>query len=182
MLADDISGRPYSKAGRRRQLLPLLNGRSEGSIEFKHQNTMKHSCSEEFPIPGSPNGQSTNRLAAPVLLTYSENRDARSLGEVVASALDDIVQRIRAQEVELRRRGIRHLAIFGSIARGEARADSDVDIAIEIEPGRPFSLIRMEDTRLLLEDALGRPVDLGEADAFRPQVRVAFEHDHVPVF
>lgn len=38
MLADDISGRPYSKAGRRRQLLPLLDGRSEGSIEFKHQN------------------------------------------------------------------------------------------------------------------------------------------------
>src|SRR5690606_21402220 len=38
MLADDIFGRPYSKAEHRRRLLPLLNGRSEGSIEFKHQN------------------------------------------------------------------------------------------------------------------------------------------------
>lgn len=38
MLADDVFGRPYSKAEHRRTLLPLLNGRSEGSIEFKHQN------------------------------------------------------------------------------------------------------------------------------------------------
>jgi hypothetical protein len=38
MLGDDVSGRPYSKAEHRRALLPLLNGRSQGSIEFKHQN------------------------------------------------------------------------------------------------------------------------------------------------
>lgn len=38
MLADDIFGRPYNKAEHRRALLPLLNVRSEGSVEFKHQN------------------------------------------------------------------------------------------------------------------------------------------------
>lgn len=38
MLADDISARRYSKAEHRRTLLPLLNDRSEGSVEFKHQN------------------------------------------------------------------------------------------------------------------------------------------------
>ena len=38
MLADDIAGRRYSKAEHRRALLPLLNDRSEGSVEFKHQN------------------------------------------------------------------------------------------------------------------------------------------------
>ena len=38
MLADDIVGRPYNKAEHRRALLPLLNDRSEGSVEFKHQN------------------------------------------------------------------------------------------------------------------------------------------------
>lgn len=38
MLADDISGHHYSKAEHRRALLPLLNDRSEGSVEFKHQN------------------------------------------------------------------------------------------------------------------------------------------------
>lgn len=38
MLADDIAGRPYNKAERRRALLPQLNDRSAGSIELKHQN------------------------------------------------------------------------------------------------------------------------------------------------
>ncbi|WP_029039886.1 hypothetical protein [Cucumibacter marinus] len=38
MLADDISGRRCSKAEHRRALVPLLNDRSEGAIEFKHQN------------------------------------------------------------------------------------------------------------------------------------------------
>lgn len=38
MLADDVSGRSYSKAEHRRALLPLLNKRSEASVEFKHQN------------------------------------------------------------------------------------------------------------------------------------------------
>jgi hypothetical protein len=96
--------------------------------------------------------------------------------------LDDIIRQIRAREPELRRRGIQHLAVFGSMARHAGRPDSDIDIAVHIEPGRTFSLIRMEDTRLLLEDALGRPVDLGEVDSLRPHVRAAFERDHVPVF
>jgi hypothetical protein len=40
----------------------------------------------------------------------------------------------------------------------------------------------MEDTRLLLQDVLQRPVDLGEIDSPRPEVRAAFQRDQVPVF
>ena len=38
MLAEDIAGRPYNKSQHRRSLMPLLRSRTEGSIEFKHQN------------------------------------------------------------------------------------------------------------------------------------------------
>ncbi|MBO6854830.1 MAG: hypothetical protein JJ872_13870, partial [Marivivens sp.] len=38
MLADDIAGHRYNKAEHRRALMPLLKDRSEGSVEFKHQN------------------------------------------------------------------------------------------------------------------------------------------------
>lgn len=100
----------------------------------------------------------------------------------MASTLQHVVQQIKATEPELRRRGVAHLSVFGSLVRGEARDDSDIDIAVEIESGRSFSLIRMEDTRLLLEDVLGRPVDLGEVESFRPAVRAAFEQDQVRVF
>lgn len=38
MLADETSGRPYNKAEHRRYLIPHLNNRTEGAVEFKHQN------------------------------------------------------------------------------------------------------------------------------------------------
>ena len=101
---------------------------------------------------------------------------------MAASTLGAVRLQLAAKEPELRRRGVRHLAVFGSVARGEDRADSDVDLAVAIEDGCPFSLIHMEETRLLLEDTLRRPVDLGEIDSFRPPVRAAFERDRMMIF
>lgn len=72
---------------------------------------------------------------------------------MTTGTLDIVRGQLAAQEAELRRRGVRHLAVFGSVARGKDRADSNVDIAVEIEEGHAFSLIRMEEARLLLEDA-----------------------------
>ncbi len=101
---------------------------------------------------------------------------------MTTDTLAAVRQVLAAVEPELRRRGVRHLSVFGSVARGEDRAESDVDLAVEIEEGRAFSLIRMEDARLLLEDALQRRVDLGEIASFRPQVRVEVERDGVAIF
>jgi uncharacterized protein len=103
--------------------------------------------------------------------------------EIVATnTLEAVRVQLAAEEAELRRRGVRHLAVFGSVVRGNDQPDSDVDVAVEVEPGRSFSLIRMEETRQFLEDALRRPVDLGEIDSFRPQVRAAFEREKVAIF
>jgi hypothetical protein len=101
---------------------------------------------------------------------------------MTTSTLDTVRLQLVAREPELRRRGVRHLAVFGSVARGEDSLDSDIDLAVEIEDGRSFSLIRLEETRLLLEDALRRSVDLGEIDSLRPQVRAAFERDRISIF
>jgi predicted nucleotidyltransferase len=101
---------------------------------------------------------------------------------MASSTLNAVRSQLAATEPELRRRGVRHLDLFGSIARGEDHAQSDIDLAVDIEDGRSFSLIRMEEARLLLEDALGLPVDLGEIDSLRPQVRAAFERDRIPIF
>jgi predicted nucleotidyltransferase len=64
--------------------------------------------------------------------------------------LEAVRVQLAAEEAELRRRGVRHLAVFGSVARGNDQPDSDVDVAVEVEPGRSFSLIRMEETRQFL--------------------------------
>lgn len=101
---------------------------------------------------------------------------------MATGTLDIVRSQLAAQEAELQRRGVRHLAVFGSVARGEDRADSDVDIGVGIEDGHAFSLIRMAETRLLLEDVLHRPADFGEIVSCRPQVPAAFERDRVPIF
>jgi hypothetical protein len=54
--------------------------------------------------------------------------------------------------------GARNVRVFGSVARGEDRPDSDVDILVEVEPGRSLlDVIALEQD---LEVLLGRPVDV----------------------
>ena len=51
---------------------------------------------------------------------------------MTTGTLDIVRNQLAAKEPELRRRGVRHLAIFGSVARGENRAYSDVDLAVDL--------------------------------------------------
>jgi predicted nucleotidyltransferase len=71
---------------------------------------------------------------------------------------------LRARRDEILRlaagRGARRIRVFGSVARGEAHADSDIDFVVELEPGR--SLIDICDLMADLEDTLGRKVDVVE--------------------
>jgi uncharacterized protein len=56
------------------------------------------------------------------------------------------------------RHGARHVRVFGSIARGDARPNSDIDLLVEMEPGRTLlDLIALEQH---LEELLGRPVEV----------------------
>lgn len=69
-----------------------------------------------------------------------------------------------------RRYHIREMALFGSVARGEASAGSDVDLYVEFEPGSHPGL-RWFDLEEELESLLGRRVDLSRKSLLRPRVR-----------
>ena len=58
----------------------------------------------------------------------------------MAYSLSEALQILKAHEAELRRRGVTRAAVFGSVARGEAGASSDVDILIDLDPGKPIGL------------------------------------------
>ncbi len=78
-----------------------------------------------------------------------------------------------------RGRRARDVRVFGSVARGEERPDSDVDLLVTLDPGRTLlDLARLE---LELEELLGRPVDVVTADGLREPVRGAALRDAVPV-
>ncbi len=67
--------------------------------------------------------------------------------------------------------GVRHLFLFGSLARGEATQASDVDILVDYEPGTKLSFFRVCDLRYRLEELLGAPVDLVTVGGLRPEIR-----------
>jgi uncharacterized protein len=67
------------------------------------------------------------------------------------------VQRLSACEPELRALGVSRLALFGSLVRGHARPDSDVDLLVKFAPGAK-TFDRFLALSELLEDVLGRRV------------------------
>ncbi len=86
------------------------------------------------------------------------------------SERDTIMARLRALSPELRQRfGVRSLALFGSLARGEAHPGSDVDVLVEFD--RPATLFVMSDLRARLSEALERSVDVGTADGLRQRIK-----------
>lgn len=79
----------------------------------------------------------------------------------------DVVERLLSAEAEIRRHGVRRLALFGSFARDEARSDSDVDLYVEFLPGQK-SFDRFMQLADELEGLLGRPVELVTPEALSP--------------
>jgi len=77
------------------------------------------------------------------------------------------IDRLRAAEPEIRRLGVRRLALFGSVARGEARPSSDVDLLVEFAPGQK-SFDRFMALSDLLERLLSCPVELVTLEALSP--------------
>ena len=65
----------------------------------------------------------------------------------------------------------RSAAVFGSVQRGQARPDSDVDVLIDTNPAATFDLIDLVGLHNLLADRLGYPVDVVERNALRPHLR-----------
>ena len=83
---------------------------------------------------------------------------------------DVVLQILRQNNNELTNRfGVKTLSLFGSIARNEARSESDVDLLVEFNrPVGYFGLFALQD---YLEDLLGCPVDLGTPDSLKPYLR-----------
>ncbi|KAA6183063.1 nucleotidyltransferase family protein [Thiohalocapsa marina] len=90
------------------------------------------------------------------------------------------LERLAQGKVELQERfGVTRLALFGSTARGEAGADSDVDVLVAFDG--PATSKRYFGVQFYLEDLLGCAVDLVTEKALRPELRPYIEREKVDV-
>lgn len=75
--------------------------------------------------------------------------------------------------------GARNVRIFGSVARGEAREDSDLDVLVDLESGR--SLFDLGGLLMDLENLLGCRVDVVTAKGLRERIRSRILKESIPL-
>jgi len=81
-----------------------------------------------------------------------------------------IIDEIKSKVIPiLKRCGVKKAAIFGSVVRGKAEADSDIDILVEIESD--MSLLDFVGLKIEVEEALGKKVDLVEYSTIKPLIK-----------
>ena len=96
---------------------------------------------------------------------------------------EQLLAELRALKPQFERRGVAHMSLFGSRARGDNLADSDVDVVVDIEPGRKFGLEAVGVFNLI-EDRLGLPSSIvtRKSLASDPGFRERVSDDEVAVF
>ena len=80
-----------------------------------------------------------------------------------------VIQILRQNQAEINSFGVISLALFGSVARGDAGPDSDVDLLVEFD--RPVGLFGLIALQQRLEELLGCPVDLGTPECLKNHIR-----------
>jgi predicted nucleotidyltransferase len=94
----------------------------------------------------------------------------------------EVLRKLKEAEADLRAQGVAHAALFGSVARGEDRPDSDIDIMIEIAPDSRMDLFRYVGIVQYVEELFPVPVDVANREGLKPFVRPSAERDAVYAF
>ncbi len=94
--------------------------------------------------------------------------------------MEDLLREKRSDILRLaRQHGAHNVRIFGSTARGEADEHSDIDLLVDMEPGR--NLLDMGGLLMDLRDLLGRDVDVVTVPGLKPRIRSRVLREAVPL-
>jgi predicted nucleotidyltransferase len=109
-------------------------------------------------------------------------RDFARLVTAMNPALQRFLQTLREHEAELRALGVRHASLFGSVARGDARDDSDVDVLVDLDPERPMGLFEYSRLKLHIAELLGSSTDVVNRKTLKPLMRDNVLHEAIDAF
>jgi len=100
----------------------------------------------------------------------------------VVTNREEIIARLRENEVTLRQRGVAHAALFGSRARGEHGPESDTDIMIEFDPAARITVFDYVGLKGYIAAMFDGHVDVVNRDCLKPYVKPAATADAVYAF
>lgn len=89
---------------------------------------------------------------------------------------------LQKHERELHARGVRHAAIFGSVARGEERPGSDLDIIIELDPEARLDVFAYAGLKSYIAGLFEGEVDVVSRSTLKPYLQPSSEQEAVYAF
>jgi len=99
-----------------------------------------------------------------------------------AMTRDEIIATIRSAAPALKAEGVTKLAIYGSRARGDDRPDSDLDVLVEVEPDKRFSLLNLVGVEIIIREATGLSVQATMRRSLEPRIAQRIADDIIEVF
>jgi predicted nucleotidyltransferase len=96
--------------------------------------------------------------------------------------LERALKTLRDHQGELRSLGVRHASVFGSLARGEARPDSDVDVLVDLDREHPMGLFEYSRLKLHIATLLGNSADVVNRWTLKPLLRDNILRDAIDAF
>jgi|SRR4051812_6214047 predicted nucleotidyltransferase len=95
---------------------------------------------------------------------------------------DDVIAALRSHQAELNSAGVLSLSVFGSVARGEAGPESDVDLNAHLDRNKRISLFEAVEIENRLSEILGSKADLSIAGTLKPDIQERFDREAVVAF
>jgi hypothetical protein len=94
---------------------------------------------------------------------------------------EETIRRLTDHQAELKQLGVEHLYLFGSVARGEAREESDVDLFFD-HPLGSLDLFQLLDVKEAAVRILGRKTDIMTRRSLHPVLKKSIEASALQVF
>lgn len=117
---------------------------------------------------------------------YDDRRTETLLHNILAGVRpmnkQDAIDMLRRHRDDLRAHGIIHAALFGSVARGEAGPESDIDILIELDPDLKLDIFAYAGLKRYVAELFEGRVDVVNKEALKPYLRQPVSADAVYAF